>query len=69
MATKKSNEMKATLWTANMRSDMNGTIAAVVIEGFGYIMENGKGKSAAEMRELALSMMNKRHKELTEAGH
>lgn len=52
-----------------MRSDMNGTIAAVVIEGFGYIMENGKGKSAAEMRELALSMMTKRHKELIEAGH
>jgi hypothetical protein len=68
MATKKINEMKATIWTANVRSEMSGTIAAVVIEGFNSIMESGSGKSASEMRELALTMMTKRHKELNELG-
>lgn len=67
MPTKKTNEAKIKIWTDRMTSEMNGTISAVVIETFGYIMP-GKDKTAAEMRELALKLMQERHERMKEAG-
>jgi hypothetical protein len=67
MASKKSNEMKVTIWTDTLKSDMVGTISASVIESFGYIMPSN-GKTAAEMRELALKLMQERHEQLKASG-
>lgn len=68
MATKKCNEMKVTIWTDSMKSEMSGSISACVMESFGYIMA-GKTRTAAENRELALKRMHTRHEELLAEGH
>jgi len=67
MASKKINEMKVTIWTDTMRSDMTGSISASVIESFNYIMPSGT-KTAAENRELALKLMTERHEALKANG-
>jgi hypothetical protein len=59
---KKSNEAKIVIWTDTMRSEMHGTISAVVIDSFPYIM------GGAEMRETALKLMQATHERLQELG-
>lgn len=69
MPSKKSNEMKVTLWTATMKSEFSGTICACAcaIESFGYIMPT-KNHTAREAREMALKLMQDHHEKLVAAG-
>jgi hypothetical protein len=67
MPAKKQNEMKVTIWTGTMKSEMTGSISACVIESFPYIMA-GKTKTAAENRETALRLMKEQHDRMTAEG-
>lgn len=67
MASKKSNEARITIWTDTIKSEMSGSIAAVVIDSFHYIL-GGKSKTPAEMRELALKLMTEQHEKMKEDG-
>lgn len=67
MASKKSNEAKITIWTDTIKSEMVGSISAVVIDSFPYIM-GGKTRTAAENRELALKLMTEQHEKMKAEG-
>lgn len=59
----KQNHMNAQIWTANMKITTTGSIMAVTIDSFEYIMAGG-GRSAAENRMLALKLMQQAHERL-----
>jgi hypothetical protein len=66
---KKSNEAKVTLWTDTMKSEFSGTISGCVLEMFGYIMPSkAKTKTAAEMREQVLKLLQRQHEQLKAVG-
>lgn len=67
MSTKKSNYMRTTIWTENMKIEQCGTIAACILESFPCIMA-GKTKSAAELRALVLKLMQDKHEEMLAEG-
>lgn len=56
----RTNHPKATIWTPRVRSEVEGTIAAVSLMAFQAI-------ETAEDREEVLKHMNSWHKNLTEA--
>lgn len=67
MARTPPNTAKIKIWSEHMTSEMNGSISAVAIETFGYIMPSEK-RTAAENRELALKLMTERHEQLKADG-
>lgn len=67
MASKKQNEMKVKIWTDTMTVEFDGGIGACTIESFTYIMGSGQ-KTAAEVRQIALNQMQKKHEELLAEG-
>lgn len=67
MATKKSNEAKVTAWTPTIKMEFNGTISACAIQLFELTQPTEK-KTAAQMRETVLKLMQDRHEALKEQG-
>lgn len=67
MASKKQNEMKVQIWTGTLTAKFDGGVAACTIESFGYIM-GSEHKSAAQVRQIALNQMQKKHEELLAEG-
>lgn len=65
---KKANTAAVSCSTENINLKFNGTISACTIQLFDYIMAGANGKTAADIREQALRIMQQRHKELVAEG-